>query len=58
MFKTWPFEVKAEEPAVPDIGVIYGLYWDNGKDNGNYYNGESNGKKMEMKWKLGCSFES
>ena len=21
------------------IGVIFGLYWDNGKENGNYYNG-------------------
>ena len=21
------------------IGVILGLYWDNGKENGNYYNG-------------------
>ena len=20
-------------------GVIWGLYWDNGKENGNYYNG-------------------
>ena len=28
-----------------DIGIIYGLYWDynNGKDNGNYYNGDSIG---------------
>ena len=22
---------------LPYIGVILGLYWDNGKDNGNYY---------------------
>ena len=22
-----------------------GLYWDNGKENGNYHNGESNGKE-------------
>ena len=21
------------------IGYIWGLYWDNGKENGNYYNG-------------------
>ena len=27
------------------IGDILGLYWDNGKSNGNYYNGESNGKE-------------
>ena len=24
------------------IRYILGLYWDNGKENGNYYNGESN----------------
>ena len=29
----------------PLIGYILGLYWDNGKENGNYYNGESNGKE-------------
>ena len=27
------------------IGDTLGLYWDNGKENGNYYNGESNGKE-------------
>ena len=26
-------------------GYILGLYWDNGKENGNYHNGESNGKE-------------
>ena len=25
--------------------LILGLYWDNGKGNGNYYNGEANGKE-------------
>ena len=28
-----------------NIGVILGLYGDDGKENGNYYNGESNGKE-------------
>ena len=30
------------------MGIIeykLGEYWDNGKENGNYYNGESNGKE-------------
>ena len=27
------------------IGYMLGLYWDNGKENGNYYNGKSNGKE-------------
>ena len=27
------------------IGVILGLFWVHGKENGNYYNGESNGKE-------------
>ena len=25
------------------MGYICGLYWDNGKDNGNYYSGEALG---------------
>ena len=35
------------------VGVILRLNRDNGKENGNYYTGESNGQKWKMKWKLG-----
>ena len=30
------------------IGVILGLYWDNGKENGNYYNGFYRGDRVYL----------
>ena len=32
---------------------IWAKYWDNGKENGNNYNGESNEKKMENEMETG-----
>ena len=31
-------EKKMETTGIKGVGIILGLYWDNGKENGNYYN--------------------
>ena len=43
----WLAKLKRESgiPRSPLESLQSLLYWDNGKENGNYYNGESNGKE-------------
>ena len=43
-------EKKMKTTIMGYVGVMLGLYWENGKENGNYYNGLYIGVMLGLYW--------